>query len=194
MSSVETRTNDALWQVSEDFRAVVDQVSPEQMTLPTPCESWNVRELIGHVASGSQSAAAVAGGASRDEAIGLLNTDFLGSDPVSAIDKALALQHTALDHPDVGERICHHPAGDMPGSQVIGFRIVDLLAHQWDLAQAIGVETILDPDVVQQAWDSLSPMAPVIAQLGIFGAGPSGTVGDDAPLDVRLLDLMGRRP
>jgi hypothetical protein len=28
----------------------------------------------------------------------------------------------------------------------------------------------------------------------VFGAGPSGTVADDAPLQVQLLDLTGRRP
>jgi len=28
----------------------------------------------------------------------------------------------------------------------------------------------------------------------VFGTGPSGTVGPDAPLQDRLLDLSGRRP
>jgi hypothetical protein len=37
-------------------------------------------------------------------------------------------------------------------------------------------------------------MAPIIGQIGIFGEGPSGTVGEDAPLQERLLDLTGRRP
>ena len=37
-------------------------------------------------------------------------------------------------------------------------------------------------------------MAPFIAEIGVFGSGPSGTVAEDAPLQQRLLDLTGRRP
>ena len=38
------------------------------------------------------------------------------------------------------------------------------------------------------------PMAPFIGEVGVFGSGPSGTVGDDATVKIRLLDLTGRRP
>jgi hypothetical protein len=33
-----------------------------------------------------------------------------------------------------------------------------------------------------------------IGKSGFFGSGPSGAVGEDAPLQTRLLDLSGRRP
>ena len=104
------------------------------------------------------------------------------------------MQEKALGDSAVDERVCQHPAGDMPGAQLRNFRIGDLLVHQWDLARATGGDEALDADVVQLVWDDISPMAPVIAQLGVFGDGPSGTVPADAPLHVRLLDLMGRRP
>ena len=188
-------TNDhPLSTVTKQFRAVAAQVRADQWTLPTPCPDWNVTELIGHVVAGSQMSAAIAAGADRGEAIDRLSTDFVGDDPLGALDTALALAETALIHPDVDERICQHPAGNMPGAQVRSLRISDLLIHQWDLARAIGADESLDVDVVHIVWDDISPMAPVIAQLGVFGAGPSGTVPDDAPLQQRLLDLMGRRP
>jgi len=185
---------DLLGTAGEHFRAVVARVTEDHLGRPTPCPDWNVLELIGHVTSGSQMAAAVADGAARDEAIGLLATDFVGNDPLGAVDTALANQRRALGADGIDERICQHPAGDMPGSQLLGFRISDLLVHQWDLAHAIGIETTLDAAAVQRVWDDISPMAPIIAQLGVFGAGPSGTLDDSAPLDLRLLDLMGRRP
>ena len=81
----------------------------------------------------------------------------------------------------------------MPAEQLLGLRIGDLLIHRWDLARAIGADEQLSPDAVQRVWDDTAPMAPIIAQLGVFGDGPSGTVPDDAPLSERLLDLMGRR-
>lgn len=176
------------------FRDLVTQVTPGDFGLVTPCADWTVLELIGHVVGGSQMAAAIVGGASRNEAIGLLATDFVGDDPVGAVEISIGLQQAAFELPDVDDRVCQHPAGDMPGHRLRSFRIGDLLVHQWDLARAIGADESLDPDVVQVVWDDISPMEPIIAQLGVFGDGPSGDVGTDAPLQQRLLDLMGRRP
>jgi hypothetical protein len=46
---------------------------------------------------------------------------------------------------------------------------------------------------VQYLWDFFQPMAPFIGEVGMFGTGPSGFFNDDAPLQLRLLDLTGRR-
>jgi uncharacterized protein (TIGR03086 family) len=189
-----TTTDHPLATVSRDFRAVAAMVRDDQWDLPTPCPEWNVTEVLGHVIAGSQMSVAIAAGAGRAEAIDVLSTEFIGDDRLHALDVALALQQTALVDSVVDERVCQHPAGDMPGAQLRSLRISDLLVHQWDLARAIGANETLDRDVVQIVWDDISPMAPVIAQLGVFGNGPSGTVPDDAPLQARLLDLLGRRP
>ena len=53
---------------------------------------------------------------------------------------------------------------------------------------------MLPDDVVAEVWTALEPFGPSIASSGVFGDGPSGTVGPDAPLQGRLLDLSGRRP
>jgi hypothetical protein len=52
----------------------------------------------------------------------------------------------------------------------------------------------VDQELVEAVWAQLAPMAPFIARTGVFGVGPSGEVGEDAPLQVRVLDLSGRRP
>ncbi len=92
------------------------------------------------------------------------------------------------------DRIVHHPMGDMPASQVLGFRMGEVVLHGWDLAQAIEVDDTLNPAAVQAVWEATMPSKDMLASLGIFGDGPSGTVADDAPLQIRLLDLTGRRP
>jgi hypothetical protein len=43
-------------------------------------------------------------------------------------------------------------------------------------------------------WNDIQPMAATVSEIGIFGEGPSGDVGDDASLQTRFLDLIGRRP
>jgi len=187
-------TPQTLQAAADGFRGLVDGIADDQWELPTPCDGWTVRQLVGHVASGSRMAALLADGGTREDAIALLAVDQLGVDPVSAVTDALDRQQEVFERPDIGEQVFAHPAGDMPGSQVINFRVGDLVAHQWDLARAIGADETLDADVVDAVWTSIAPMVPMMAQSGVFGAGPSGTVDDDAPLQLRLLDAMGRRP
>ncbi len=139
-------------------------------------------------------AAALAAGATRQDAIGVLGVDHLGDRPLEAIDDALAAQQAAFERPGIDSHVFEHPAGDMPGTQVIQFRLGDLLVHQWDLARAIGADETLDDALVLEVWQSISPMVPMMAASGVFGSGPSGTVADDAPMQLRLLDAMGRRP
>jgi hypothetical protein len=87
-----------------------------------------------------------------------------------------------------------HPAMQMPGAQLLNFRISDYLIHSWDLARGLGVDDTLNPALVEHVWESIQPMAPMIPHVGVFGSGLSGTVPTDAPLQLRLLDLLGRRP
>jgi len=93
------------------------------------------------------------------------------------------------------DRAVTHPMmGDIPSSQFLGMRVGDALLHAWDLARAIGANDQLAPELVFQVWTGMSPMAGFIGKSGFFGSGPSGEIGEDAPLQNRLLDLSGRRP
>ncbi len=184
----------SLERAGDGFATTVRLVGDDQWGLPTPCDGWSVRELVGHVAAGCRMAATLAAGGTRDDAISVLGVDHLGNDPVGAIDAALAAQLEAFSRSDISTHVFQHPAGDMPGAQVLRFRVGDLIVHQWDLARAIGADETLDAELVHEVWDGISPMIPVMANSGVFGSGPSGTVADDAVLQTRLLDAMGRRP
>ena len=176
------------------FASVVRLVRDDQWALPTPCDGWTVRALVGHVAAGSRMAAALASGGTRNDAITLLSVDHLGDDPLASVEAALAAQLEAFSHDDIATHVFPHPAGDMPGAQVLRFRILDLLVHRWDLARAIGVDETLDAELVHEVWEGMSPIIPMMAASGVFGSGPSGDVTDDAPVQTRLLDAVGRRP
>ena len=80
------------------------------------------------------------------------------------------------------------------GSYLLMLRVFDMTIHAWDLATAIGADATLNPKLVEMLWQQWSPRAGEIAGFGILGDGPSGTVREDAPLQTRLLDLLGRRP
>jgi uncharacterized protein (TIGR03086 family) len=184
-----------LERAAADFEVRLRQVRDDQWSLPTPCSEWTVRELANHVVNGGRMASRLLDGATAAEVVASFDPDALGDDPVAAFEDSSAAEAGAFAEPGALDRIVHHPgAGDVPGAMLLGFRTGDNLLHAWDLARACGLDETLDADAVAATWAALEPMAPMIPSFGVFGSGPSGLVGADAPLQVRLLDLSGRRP
>ena len=185
---------DALALATVTFVGVLDQVTDAQMHVQTPCEDWDVAALIEHVTMGSEMAIAMLDGASQAEAMAFRDREFGGDDPVSACRAAVDAQVVRLRAVTDWDAIVHHPVGDVPAAQLLGFRTGDLTLHAWDLATAIGADTGLPDDLAVVVYESMKPMEPFIGQIGLFGEGPSGDVADDADVQQRLLDLTGRRP
>lgn len=185
---------ESLARATAEFELRLHAVGTDQWDLPTPCADWDVRGLVNHVAAGNRMAARLLDGCSREEATATIAADVLGADPVATAVAGDAAQTAAFGEPGALERVCHHPMTDMPGAMLIGFRVGDLTLHAWDLARATGGDEALDADLVAEVWAAMEPLGPVIAQTGVFGNGPSGDVGEDAPLPTRMLDLSGRRP
>jgi uncharacterized protein (TIGR03086 family) len=185
---------DALSLASSTFVDVLTQVGDAQLTQPTPCEGWDVTALIAHVAVGDEMAIALIDGCSKEEALAYLDREFGGEDIISSCRSSVSAQMTRMRAISDWDAIVHHPVGDVPISQLIGFRTGDLTLHAWDLANAVGADDSLPEDLAAVVYESMKPMEPFIAQIGLFGEGPSGSVGDDADVQRRLLDLTGRRP
>ena len=183
---------DALTLATSEMQRRLDAVADEQWTADTPCDGWDVTDVVRHVVGGNRMAVALLGGCSRDEAMELLHHTELGDDPAVAFRDAAAAQLAAFAEPGALLRECHHPMGDMSGEQIIGFRTGDLTMHGWDIARATGADEAIPIELVEVVWESLQPVAPFIGQIGLFGGGPSGDVGEDAPLQDRMLDLAGR--
>jgi uncharacterized protein (TIGR03086 family) len=187
---------DALRRASLEFETRLRQVGDDQWDLPTPCVEWNVRELVNHMLLGTRMAVQLLAGGTQQEVIAQLGEDLMAGndDPLGDfVDLATQMQ-AGFAAPGGLEGTVDHPMGEIPRPMFIGFRILDNATHAWDLARAIGVDDTLDAGVVSYMWDDIQPLAATVAEIGIFGAGPSGNVGEDAPLQTRFLDLIGRRP
>jgi uncharacterized protein (TIGR03086 family) len=177
-----------------EVRRRVRAIGAAQWDLPTPCSKWDVKDLVVHMVEGSRMALRLLEGASAKESLEEFGAAH-SADLPSELDAALAEELVAFEAPDSFERTVHHPvAGDVPGFTLYQFRTSDYLLHCWDAARATGGDEHLHEGLVAATWDGMQPMAPFIGEIGVFGSGPSGTVGDDAPLQQRLLDLTGRRP
>jgi uncharacterized protein (TIGR03086 family) len=182
----------ALYQAGLEFTSRCAHIG-DRWDDSTICDDWTVGSMVDHIIGGSRMTVGLLEGATRDQAIELLSV-VPGADRIAAMHTAVDAQSASFDGVELAAITVHHPAVDMDGIQLLGFRTLDLALHAWDLARSLGIDERLDEHVVGTVWDFLQPLAPVIGQLGMFGTGPSGDVADDAPLQTRLLDLTGRRP
>jgi uncharacterized protein (TIGR03086 family) len=188
---------DALPVARVEFERRLTVTKPDQWDEPTPCSEWTVGDLVTHIVVGCRMTVALLEGASADEAFTAARaappvkaqSDFLGE-----FTSVADAQEAAFRKDGVLSHTVHHRIGDIPATQLLEFRTADYALHAWDLARAIGADEELAPDLVALLWQGMVPMAPMIGQTGQFGGGPTGAIGDDAPLQARLLDLAGRRP
>ena len=176
------------------FSTALRAVRPDQWADPTGNEGRDVGALVDHVIGGNRMATAILVGGTREDGLAQFARSAADADRVIAFEDSRAEMAAAFAAEGAMDRIVAHPAMEMPGSQLLGFRIGEYALHGWDLARAIGADDTIDPDVVEALWGILDPMAGMMAASGMFGEGPSGSLPDDAPLQVRVLDLSGRRP
>ena len=175
-------------------RRQVATIAAGQWDRPTPCTEWHLRDLVVHLIEGSRMTRKLLDGASAHDAITVFGAVH-GPDLGAELDVALADELAAFERPGAFEMIVHHPGpGDVPGATLCEFRTTDYLVHSWDIARATGGDERLPEGLVSTTWDAIQPVVPFIDKIGVYGSGPSGTVADDAPLQLRLLDLTGRRP
>ena len=184
---------DVLPHATNEFDRRVRLVATDQWTQPSGLGEWTVRDLVDHVVGGNRMATVLLAGGTRDEAKAAFGLSREDTDLPAAFAESARAQADAFAVGDM-TAIVHHPMGDMPASQLLDFRLTDLVVHAWDLAQATGGDEALDAEAVAAVWELLQPFAPFIGQVGVFGEGPSGSVPDDAPLQERMLDFTGRRP
>jgi uncharacterized protein (TIGR03086 family) len=185
---------EALAAAREELGRRVREIGPGDWDRPTPCEDWTVRDLVRHVLVGARMTVMLLEGATREAAIDFAMGASVPDDVVAEFEAGADAQAAAFAVPGALDRVVSHPAGDLPATVVLSFRIGDATMHAWDLARAIGADETLNADLVAFVWEGIEPALPMMAASGMFGSGASGAVPPDAPLQRRLLDATGRRP
>ena len=176
-------------QALQSTLVILTKVRPGDLAAPTPCASWDVRALVSHfVGTARYWAAAIAG---EDAAA---DADYAAGDFVAAYEESIRIAVAAFAAEGALDKTVRLPFGEFPGAVLRDLAAMEQFTHGWDLARAIGTDDQLAPELVVEVWTGMSPIAGFIGKSGFFGLGPSGEVGEDAPLQSRLLDLSGRRP
>lgn len=169
----------------------VGNVEEAQLADPTPCEGWDVRELLNHVISGNLWAAELAAGRTIGEVGDRLDGDVLGSDLAAAYATSAKAAGDVFAAPGALEAPCAVSYGPVPGSVYAGHRFVDVLIHGWDLAVATGQDTALPTALVDAAWEVINPQIDMLTASGAFGS--KIEADPDADSQTRLLALLGRQ-
>jgi uncharacterized protein (TIGR03086 family) len=172
----------------------LNAITPDQWPLPSTCAGWDVRELARHLVGGAQMSTMLLQGATKEEVEAMFASDLLTTDPAADYAAAALFELSEYQKAANLDMVVPHPAMPMPASQMLQFRLTDYVVHAWDLARSTGSDEALNPELVELIWTAIQPMAPMIPHVGVFGTGADGLVGDDAPLQTRLLNLLGRRP
>ncbi|MBA3652568.1 MAG: TIGR03086 family protein [Actinobacteria bacterium] len=137
---------DLLEQAFASTAGVLAKVQTDQLDDPTPCASWNVRELINHIVGGTHFFAGIAETGGVPEGGGT-PPDFSAGDFNAAFASGAQAAVAAFRAPGVMEKTMKLPFGEFPGSVFVMIAATDTYAHGWDLAKALGESTDLDPAI-----------------------------------------------
>jgi uncharacterized protein (TIGR03086 family) len=174
----------------DGWTARVAAVGDGQWELPTPCEDWNVRELVNHVVGEGLWMAPLLEGKTIADVGDQFDGDVVGSDPAATASRvaAQALEAAQAHVPHGGRVNLSYGAEDM--HEYVRQLVADYLIHSWDLAKATGGDTGLDPDVVSEVAAWFAEREELYRGGGAIG--PRGEGGGDAQSD--LLVAFGRTP
>lgn len=125
--------------------SVLRKVEPHDLVKPTPCASWNVRDLINHIVSAGRWWAAMVSGDASLEAPEA--EDYTAGDFVVAYEESIRVTLGAFGAEGATERMVTAPFGEFPGAVLATFAATDQFTHGWDLARALGQDTDLAPDL-----------------------------------------------
>jgi len=176
---------------ADGFGRHVHAVESGQWHDPTPCDDWDVRTLVNHVAVEQLWVPPLAGGSTVADVGDSLDGDRLGEDPVAAWDDAVAESVRAFGAPAALDGTVSLSSGAKPMAEYCWEMTTDALIHSWDLARGIGADERLDSELCELVYERTLPIAEHLQETGMFK--PPVPVPDDAPLQTKLLALFGRR-
>jgi uncharacterized protein (TIGR03086 family) len=145
------QTGDPLAQLreaNEVFSEVLAKVTPEQMSLPTVNDDWDVRALINHLVAGNEW---MAESLKRGDVPRPSGDAIRGRSPAEAYAESWNALISAFEEPGALERTVSMPFGEAPASMLVALRFSDTIAHAWDLAKATGQSTDLAPELCEAA-------------------------------------------
>jgi uncharacterized protein (TIGR03086 family) len=164
---------------ADAFAALIEGTPPVRWSNPSPCEGWLAQDVVAHVVDYSAQVLREKAGAPAPRW-----SDF--DDPAAAFRASRDVLEGVLEDEATPPNVTGYLHWSLS---------LDLPQHGWDLAMATGQDPTMDPGEVELLWGSLNgdPRNWDWQRAnGWYGAPVS--VSKDAPLQDRVLGLLGRDP
>lgn len=173
-----------------EFDRRVRAVPDDRWHDPTPCEEWDVRDLVNHLVNEQLWAPHLLAGETLEQVGDRYEGDLLGDDPVAVWERTSREAREAFLRPGAVEGTVHTSMGELPAEEYTHQMTIDLAIHGWDLARAVGADEGLDDELVEDLLEIWEPRRELLADSGVFA--PPVDVPEDASTQLRLLALLGR--
>ena len=164
---------------SEWARAKVAGV--EDLDGSTPCDDWQVRDLLNHMLDTQRYFLSAARGEDASPP-GPTPPALLSDNPAADFDQAVSEMLSTYGQDGVVDKT----------GPALGIAFADILLHGWDVARATGQDATMPDGLAQAAYDVIHGRFTDEQRKGVFK--PEVPVGDDASAQERLLAFTGRDP
>ncbi len=177
-------TNDLLDLYSRASEWTLDKVkgASEQLDSDTPCDDWQVRELMNHMLETQRYFVGSARGESVSPPGQTPPTTLLGDDPVKDFKRAREETLNTYGDKDVLEKT----------GPTLGVAFADQLLHGWDLAKATGQDTTMPQGLAEAAYQMINGRLTADQRKQSFK--PEVEIDSKAPAQDKLLAYSGRDP
>jgi uncharacterized protein (TIGR03086 family) len=173
-----------------EFDRRVERLPSDLWHAPTACAGWDVRTLVNHLVAEQRWAPHLLAGETLEEVGDRYDGDLLGDDPQGVWREASTEARAAFERPGVLDGTVHTSMGELPAEEYLRQMTLDLAVHAWDLTPHTGLDDRLDPELVDELYDTWRPREEMLAGSGVFD--PPVPTADDADPQRKLLGLLGR--
>lgn len=171
---------------------VVVGMADEEWDLPSPCEGWTDRDVLGHLISAMRMGLAIMRGEPVEPPTFDRPGDLVGSDPVTQWDAIRRDLLDAVDGIDL-EAVLDTPMGRRSVAEGLAFPAIDLFLHAWDISKAAGRPIEIPTDVMSFTRAVVAPFPQEVVRGGrVFG--PEVTPPQDATPTEVFVAFAGREP
>lgn len=168
---------------------VLAGIADDQLTGPTPCAEYTVKDLVEHVDQVSQGFVAIA---RKDPDAADTDAGDLGAawrDDVAGHVPALG---EAWDDPAAWQGSASVPGLELSSEQWGKIAFTEMVVHGWDLAKATGQTYDLPEPTLRACLDHVTVFVPNAPIPELWGQ--TVTLPADAPLLDRVVAVTGRQP
>jgi uncharacterized protein (TIGR03086 family) len=183
---------DLLQRGLDQAATLIAAVDTDEMSLPTPCADWTLRELLRHVVN--QDLRNFVTAARGEQPHWGAETAELGDDPASDFRRGADAVMDSWRSADLDAPVQLPGGAEVPLGARADQQIAEIAIHSWDIARATRQPADLDPEVGERALTWAKGMLKPEFRGPDKAFGHEVPVPDDAPIYDRLAGWFGRDP